>query len=91
MATLRLLLVFVALLVFLAQVRMGSLFYMYISVSFSLTIWVLCIFMQVSSDFNIEGEEMPFVSQAVHEIHALYFYFFLFLENVFGVFGCCVS
>ncbi|XP_034672410.1 snakin-2-like isoform X1 [Vitis riparia] len=38
MATLRLLLVFVALLVFLAQ---------------------------VSSDFNIEEEEMPFVSQAV--------------------------
>lgn len=80
MATLRLLLVFVALLVFLAQVRMGSLFYMYISVSFSLTIWVLCIFMQISSDFNIEGEEMPFVSQAVHEIHALYFYFYF----VFG-------
>uniref|UniRef100_F6GSU9 Uncharacterized protein n=1 Tax=Vitis vinifera TaxID=29760 RepID=F6GSU9_VITVI len=38
MATLRLLLVFVALLVFLAQ---------------------------ISSDFNIEGEEMPFVSQVV--------------------------
>ena len=40
--------------------------------------------MQVSSDFSIEKEEEePFLSQAVHEIHASYFILFFRCVGVF--------